>query len=105
MKEHAFKMKLKQGYEEEYKIRHDQIWPELVRALKEAGIHEYSIYLDEKTGSLFAVQKLDDDNEIDRLSELPVMKKWWDYMKDIMEVNPDHSPVVIPLENAFHMEE
>lgn len=97
-------MKLKPGFEEEYKKRHDEIWPELKEALKEAGIHDYSIYLDEETGILFAVQKLEEGHSAGELSGLPVMKKWWDFMGDIMEVNPDNSPVVTPLKKVFHLE-
>lgn len=100
----AFVMQLKKGYEREYKKRHDEIWPELSHALREAGISDYSIFLDEKTGALFAVQKLADDNRADSLPQLPIMKKWWDYMADIMDVNPDNSPVCIPLGEVFHLD-
>jgi L-rhamnose mutarotase len=104
MKQLAFKMKIKSGQEEEYKKRHDRIWPELKSELIKAGIREYVIYLDEETGILFAYQKLEDNHTTDQLPELPVMKKWWDYMKDIMEVNPDHSPVVTPLKKVFDID-
>lgn len=100
----AFKMKLKPGFEEEYKKRHDNIWPELKTALKEAGIRNYSIYLDKETRSLFAVQTLEPDHTTENLADLPVMKKWWDYMQDIMEVNADQSPVEVPLEKMFYMD-
>jgi L-rhamnose mutarotase len=104
MRRHALKMKLKPGNKEEYKKRHDEIWPELEQALKEAGIHNYSIFLDEETNTLFAVQKLDEDHTSEQLPKLPVMKKWWDFMADIMEVNPDNSPVTKPLKEVFYME-
>lgn len=104
MKRKAFKMKLKPGYEEEYKKRHDQIWPELKDALKNAGIYDYSIFLDEQTHTLFAVHKLKEEHTSDQLPELPVMKKWWDYMSDIMEVNPDNSPIATPLKEVFYMD-
>ncbi len=97
-------MKLKPGFEKEYKKRHDEIWPELEKALKEAGISDYSIYLDRDTHTLFGVQRRESSEKTDRLPELPIMKKWWDYMKDLMEVNPDNSPVVTPLEKVFHMD-
>ncbi len=100
----AFKMKLKPGFEAEYQKRHDEIWPELSKALTEAGIHDYSIFLDEETLTLFAVQKLDDDHTSDKLPDLPIMKKWWDYMADLMETNEDNSPVAVPLTEVFHME-
>lgn len=102
MKRHAFTMKLKPGFEEEYKKRHDEIWPELIKVLKEAGIHNYSIYLDEETGTLFAYQELEDD--VSDVSSHPVVRKWWDYMEELMETKPDHSPVTVSLKEVFHMD-
>jgi len=104
MKRAAFKMKLKTGYEEEYKKRHDKIWPELKEKLSRMGIYDYSIFLDKETLTLFAVQKLKDNNKIKELPSKEIMKKWWDYMKDIMEINPDNSPVITSLEEVFHMD-
>lgn len=99
----AFKMKLHKGFEEEYKRRHDAIWPELRSLLKITGIEDYSIFLDEKTNDLFGVLKIDDKTKLDDLPQEPVMKKWWAYMKDIMESNPDNSPVSVPLKEIFYM--
>jgi len=99
----AFKMQFFKGQEAEYKKRHDQLWPELESLLKETGIMEYSIFLDEVTGDLFGVLKISDALKLDALPDQPVMKKWWAYMKDIMASNPDNSPVSIPLQEVFYM--
>lgn len=99
----AFKMKLNPGCVEEYKRRHDQIWPELVSLLKENGIHDYAIYLDEETRILFAVQQQEGDASSQQMGVHPVMQRWWDYMADIMETNPDHSPVTVSLLPVFYM--
>jgi L-rhamnose mutarotase len=99
----AFKMKLFKGFEEEYKRRHDALWPELTGLLKTTGIEEYSIFLDEKTNDLFGVLKIDDQAKLDELPHHPVMKKWWAHMKDIMESNPDNSPVSVPLKEVFYL--
>jgi L-rhamnose mutarotase len=99
----SFKMKLHHGFESEYKKRHDEIWPDLKLVLKSAGISEYSIFLDEETNTLFAFMKVSDQQEVDRLPSHPVMKKWWDYMKDIMETNDDNSPVSVPLQEVFYL--
>ncbi len=104
MKRKAFKMKLKPGFEEEYKRRHDKIWPELVEELEKAGVSDYSIYLDRETLFLFAFQKLKDHNTSDDLHNKHIVKKWWKYMSDIMETNPDNSPVAINLKEVFHMD-
>lgn len=103
MKRAAFKMKLYPGKKEEYRKRHDEIWPELADLLTKSGIHEYSIFLDEETNTLFAVYSLTDDNSVDELHKNPLMKKWWAYMKDIMTSNPDNSPESKPLEEVFYL--
>lgn len=104
MQRNAFKMKLKPGFEAEYKRRHDEIWPELAEAHSRAGISDYSIFFDEESLTLFAVQKLSEDHTTAELPGLPIMRKWWDYMADIMDTNPDHSPVFKPLREVFHMD-
>ena len=98
----AFRMKLKPGTVDEYKRRHDVLWPDLAAALTEAGIHDYSIFLDEETLHLFAVLKLAPDNKIDALPGQPVMKRWWDYMADLMEVEPGNRPREWPLRPRFY---
>jgi L-rhamnose mutarotase len=100
----AFKMKLRPGYSAEYEKRHDAIWPELKKLLQEAGIHDYSIFLDEETNTLFAVQKTTKSEGSQDLAKHKIVQRWWRYMVDIMETNPDHSPVSIPLREVFRME-
>jgi L-rhamnose mutarotase len=104
MQRHAFKMKLKPGVVAEYKKRHDEIWPELAAELKAAGVSDYSIFLDEETLTLFAVQKLDDKNSAAALPNSPIVRKWWDYMLPLMETHPDNSPVAMPLKEVFHLD-
>ncbi len=99
----AFKMKLLKGNEAEYKRRHNELWPELASLLKDTGISDYAIFLDEATGNLFAVLKATDPSALDNLPANAVMQKWWSYMKDIMETNDDHSPVSIPLQEVFYL--
>ncbi|RZK43155.1 MAG: L-rhamnose mutarotase [Pedobacter sp.] len=99
----AFKMKLKPGFEAEYQRRHSQIWPELQSLLKESGVSDYSIFLDEETLSLFAVQNQDGQSSQD-LGDNIIVQKWWVYMADIMETNPDFSPVSESLPLVFHMD-
>ncbi len=99
----AFKMKLIKGFEAEYKKRHDEISPELQALLKDSGISEYAIFLEEETGNLFGFLKIEHPIKLDTLPSYPLMQKWWLYMSDIMETNPDHSPVSIPLKEVFYL--
>ncbi|MVT08902.1 L-rhamnose mutarotase [Chitinophaga tropicalis] len=100
----AFKMRLKPGCKEEYRKRHDAIWPELKQLLKESGVSDYTIFLDEETDTLFAVQQQRGNQSSQDLGTLPMVQRWWKFMADIMETNPDNSPVTVPLEKVFHMD-
>ena len=99
----ASKMKLFVGMKEEYQRRHDEIWPELHSLLKETGISEYSIFLDEEANELFAIMKVEEHNKMAELAANEIMKKWWHFMADIMETNEDNSAVFIPLQEVFYM--
>jgi L-rhamnose mutarotase len=104
MKRKAFVMRLNPGCEAEYKRRHDAIWPELKAELRKAGVSNYSIFLDRETNTLFAFQHLADDADGENLSQQDVVKKWWHMMKDLMDTNPDESPVSGELIEVFHMD-
>jgi len=103
MIQHAFRMQLYPGKEHEYERRHNEIWPELSSALLEAGIQSYSIWLDKPSGYLFAYMQLDDTHAVLDLPQLPIVKKWWAYMADIMHTNADNSPVAVDLSQMFRL--
>ncbi|WP_287434512.1 L-rhamnose mutarotase [Maritimibacter sp.] len=103
MHKHAFKMKLHPGMAAEYKRRHDEIWPELVDLLHDAGVSDYSIHLDEETNILFGVLWRRDDHGMDDLPGTEIMQRWWAHMADVMETRPDNEPVTRDLAPMFHM--
>ncbi|SFR33131.1 L-rhamnose mutarotase [Yoonia tamlensis] len=100
---YVFRMTLNDGMVDEYKRRHDAIWPELVDLLHAAGISDYSIHLDAETGHLIGVLCRTDGHQMDDLPNHPVMQKWWAYMADIMETMPNNEPVAVALSPLFHM--
>jgi L-rhamnose mutarotase len=104
MEKYAFRMRLNPGMAAEYKARHDAIWPELAALLKEAGVSDYSIHLDEETNLLFGVLWRTGDHRMADLPSHPVMQKWWAYMADIMETKADNEPVAVPLTTVVHMD-
>lgn len=102
MKQVVFKMKLGQGCEGEYRKRHEVIWPELVTLLKQNGVKNYDIYFDKETDTVIAVQYIDEGSTAS-LHGNPLMMEWWEHMADVMETNPDKSPLVVGLEKVFSM--
>lgn len=103
MQQIAFKMQLKPGHAAEYQRRHDAIWPELASLLQESGVRDYSIFLDEETGALFAVLRRMDGHTMEALPQHPVMRRWWTHMADLMKTQADASPVAVPLTPMFHL--
>lgn len=99
----AFVMQVNQDAYEEYKRRHDDIWPEMVTLLKKHGGHNYSIYLHAKTGQLFGYVEIESEAQWQQVANTEICQKWWSYMKDIMETNADNSPCSIELSEVFHM--
>src|SRR4030095_10039703 len=52
---YAFRMKLNPGMKAEYRKRHDEIWPELVTLLRQAGGSDYSIHFGGEKSTRFGV--------------------------------------------------
>ncbi len=103
MKRESFKMYLKPGCEAEYEKRHNAIWPELKQLLKASGVSDYTIFWDRDTNILFAYQITEGGSSQD-LGNTEIVQKWWTYMADIMETNPNDSPISISLKEVFHMD-
>ncbi len=100
----AYKMKLHPGQEQEYKRRYDQLWPEMQEMMRAHGGRNYSIFLDQDTLTLFAVIEIEDEALWAKGADTPVNRRWWDYMEDIMETNPDNSPLSVDLPLLFHLD-
>ena len=94
-------MNLNPGQAVEYEKRHDEIFPELASALKQAGVSDYSIWLDPESNHLFGILTRTDDHTMDRLPDTEVMKRWWKHMADIMETHPNNVPVQVQLKQVF----
>ena len=100
----AFKMKLHPGMEAEYERRHNALWPEMKEMIHAYGGRNYCSFLDPDTLVLCGDIELDDEAKWTASAETAICRKWWDYMADIMDVNPDNSPVCTPLKPVFHLD-
>jgi len=104
LQRHAFRMRLHPGQADEYRRRHDALWPELRDLLVTHGIRNYSIHLDAETGALFGYLECTACHRMDELPRHPVMQRWWRHMQDLMATHPDGSPVVTELLAMFEMD-
>lgn len=95
-------MRLKPGSEEEYELRHQAVWPELLDLLTQTGIRNYSIY---RNGlDLYSYLEIDRPGDLDELAQNPVMRRWWQYMEPLMEYNPDSTPQQTSIPEVFHLD-
>ena len=97
----SFRMNLHPGQVEEYEKRHDEIFPELAKALKNAGVSDYSIWHDPESNHLFGILTRTDDHTLDALPDTEIMKRWWAHMADVMETDADNVPTQVPLKRVF----
>lgn len=104
MERYAWRARVLPGMHEEYKKRHDEIWPELKLLLKEAGIANYSIWL---TGNnLFGYYECEKGVDFAARAQAasPVVDKWNDYMRDVMCMEMDPATGAQPLlEEVFYL--
>ena len=100
----AFAMRVNPDQHEEYRIRHNPIWPELEAAIKSHGVHNYSIFLDPETSQLFAYAEIENEAQWEAIAQTEICQKWWAHMRDIMPSNPDNSPISVPLREVFHLD-
>ncbi|MGL9748747.1 L-rhamnose mutarotase [Enterococcus sp. DIV0170] len=99
----AVRMKLYPGMKEEYARRHQELWPEMREMLKEHGATSYSIFFDPETIFLFGYLEIEDEEKWSKTANTEINRKWWDFMADVMETNPDSSPVTVDLEQVFEL--
>lgn len=100
----GFKMKLHPGMEKEYEKRHNELWPEMKESIHKFGGHNYTIFLDDETLTLFGSIEIEDEELWKKQADDPINRKWWDYMAPVMETNPDNSPVSTDLHRVFHLD-
>ena len=97
----AFRMNLNPGQEVEYEKRHDEIFPELAQALKDAGVSDYSIWHDPETNHLFAILTRTDNHTLEALPDTEICQRWWAFMADVMETDETNVPTQVPLKRVF----
>lgn len=105
MEKYAWKAKIKKGMKDEYVKRHDEIWEELKVLLKDAGICNYTIWTDGET--LFGYYECEKGVEFaaKTQAESPIVDKWNEYMKDVMEMELDEETGAQPkLEKVFSLD-
>lgn len=96
MERYAWKAIVLDGQLDEYKKRHDNIWPEMVEVLKKAGIRNYTIW--NVGNELFGYYECDSVEEAARVqAESPIVDKWNEYMKDVMVMEMDPETGAQPL--------
>jgi len=101
---YAWVLEVRPGYEEEYKKRHDEIWPDMLDTLRDAGISNYNIFRHGLT--LFGYFETEDlEATKAKLALSDPNARWGEWMAPIMKIEIDPTtqfPYLLP--KQFHME-
>lgn len=100
----GFKMKLYDGMEKEYEKRHNELWQDMKDMIHEYGGKNYSIFWDKDTNILFGYIEIEDEEKWNASAETEVCRRWWHFMANVMETNPDERPVSVDLKMMFHLD-
>ena len=100
----SFRMSIHDGNGAEYERRHNPIWDELRDTLVQHGVRDYSIFLDDETGDLFAYAEIESEERWKALASTEVCRRWWRSMRELMPSNPDDSPQARGLREVFHLD-
>jgi L-rhamnose mutarotase len=106
MKRVGFLLKVKEGMLDEYKERHEAVWPEMLDALRRTGWHNYSLFMRED-GLLFGYFEAEESFQasLDGMANEEINAKWQDYMAPFFEGTGDHADrMMVELEEAFHLD-
>jgi len=99
----GFVMRVHPDAHTEYQRRHDALWPEMAALLRAQGVLDYTIWLDPRRSLLFAQVAVESKERWEAIARTPVCRRWWGYMRDVMETNPDESPIAEELHEVFHL--
>jgi L-rhamnose mutarotase len=106
MKRVGFLLKVKEDMLEEYKKRHEAVWPEMLDALRRTGWHNYTLFMRED-GLLFGYFETPESFQaaLDGMTEEEINAKWQDTMASFFEGTGDHADkMMVELEEVFHLD-
>ena len=102
----GFCFKVKQDMIPEYKRRHEQVWPEMLQALRETGWKNYSLFMRDD-GLLFGYLETDDFQKArDEMATREINLRWQREMAPFFEIEPGRRPdqAMQELEEVFHLD-
>ncbi|MCS7024933.1 MAG: L-rhamnose mutarotase [Bryobacteraceae bacterium] len=105
MKRICFVLQVKKHRLEEYKLRHKQVWPEMLQALRESGWRNYSLFLREDGLLVGYLETPDFQAAVDSMARREVNRRWQTEMAEFFDLGGEHADrAITPLEEIFHLE-
>jgi len=100
----CFSFEIYPGTEDEYKKRHDEIWPELVQAIKDAGQSNYSIFRRETTIILYVECEPDAETAFAKVRETDANARWQEWFKDVIVSLTDEHGEFVRYDEVWHLD-
>jgi L-rhamnose mutarotase len=102
----CFLLKVKKDRLDEYKRRHEQVWPEMLAALRETGWHNYSLFLRDDGLLIGYLETPDFQKALAGMASKPINEKWQREMGPFFEQLEGQRPdqVMFTLPEVFHLD-
>lgn len=105
MKRIGFQFKVRTDRLAEYKEHHQHVWSEMLDALREAGWHNYTLFMRED-GLIFGYFETDESLVIAqaRMAEKEINTRWQELMAPFVDANARPDETFVELEEYFHLD-
>ena len=105
MKRVGFQFKVRPEAVAEYKALHQQVWPEMLQALRDAGWHNYTLFL-RGDGLVFGYFETDESLAAaqNRMAATQVNTRWQTAMARFMDAGARPDDTFVELDEYFHID-
>ena len=100
----CFTFELYPGAEEEYKRRHDEIWPELVEVIEEAGIRNYTLFRSGTQVIAYAECHPDVATAFGKVGATDVNRRWAEWFRDLIVSLTDEQGNLFRADEVWHLD-
>lgn len=100
----CFTFEIFEGKEAEYKKRHDEIWPELVTAIKDSGFKNYSLFRKGLQVVAYVEVEPDVETAFAKLGKYEANAKWGEWFRDVIVNLTDSQGNLILMKEVWHLD-
>jgi L-rhamnose mutarotase len=100
----CFTFEIRPGMADEYKRRHDEIWPELVEAIQDAGLRNYSLFRRGQQVIAYVECHPDAATAFAKIGAADVNRRWAEWFQDVIVALTDDDGNLFRADEVWHLD-